>query len=665
MRRAIAPRLAVVLGYVLVAIAFAWPLPLHLGTHLTGDPGGDTGVYVWNQWVFHEELTTGNNPMATGKVLSLTSRVDLTQHNYTPFLNVLALPLIPMIGVIASFNVVFLIVCVLNALAMYGLARRVTAATRIESWLAGLVFAWSPLMIARTTGHFSIYAAAALPAFVWCLVNAERSRSMRKAALVGLCMAWAAFSDAYFGIYCVLIGLIYLGALVIHITRRERTARRAWKWVLDVAIVILAGLIAGLAFGRGGEFTLLGIPVRMRSLYNPVLILTVLVIARLVVWWRPHLTLSGTGNREPGAGSRGPGAGSLVRVVIVAVLACAGPLSPVLYGLGSRMLEGRFVNPKIFWRSSPPGVDLLAFFQPNPQHPITRWLTGDPLVTRPTIFVEYTAALSLIALAVIVFALWRAKYRPAVPWIALTVGFGLLALGPFIQVGGFNTHVPGPWALVRYAPGFGLARMPTRFAIVASMGVAVLLAGALASIGARWPHRRRQAIAVIAVLLVFELWPAPRPLYSAEISPIYDRIAADPRPVRVLVLPFGIRDGTWEIGNFRPRNLFNQTRHEKALFGGYLSRVSPRRVERLRHEYPAFDALILLSGKAPFGLEARAILEERGDRLITQGNVGYVVIDSRFVPPERAQLAIDAFKLTEVARDQHLTLYIPKANPPQ
>ena len=61
------------------------------------------------------------------------------------------------------------------------------------------------------------------------------------------------------------------------------------------------------------------------------------------------------------------------------------------------------------------------------------------------------------------------------------------------------------------------------------------MAGALAALGARWPQRRRLIGAVAAMLLVFELWPAPRTLYSAEISPIYDRIAADPRPVRVLV----------------------------------------------------------------------------------------------------------------------------------
>ena len=649
MRRAVAPPLAVVFGYVLAALAFSWPLPLHLATHLTGDPGGDTGVYVWNQWVFHEELVTGHNPLATEKILALTSRVDLTQHNYTAFLNMLALPLVSRLGIIASFNVVFLAVSVLNAVMMYGLARRVTAANRWEAWLAGLAFGWSPLMIARTTGHFSLAASAALPAFLWCLVNAECSRSTRDAALVGVCMAWAALSDAYFGIYCLIIGTLYAGAAWLKVTRHSTPAPRPWVWTLDILIVCFGGLIAGLLLGRGGEFTLLGVPIHARSLYTPVLVLTVLVIARALIWWRPHFEM--------------PDVWPLpIRATLIAALACIGPLAPVLYGLSNRVAEGQFVSPTIFWRSSPPGVDLLSFVTPNSQHPIARWLFDDPLALKPTVFVEYTASLSLVSLAIIGLAMWRVRYRPRKRWLAITIGFALLALGPFIYVAGFNTHVPGPWALMRYVPVVGLARMPTRFAVVASIGVSVLMAGALASLGARWPERRRMIGALAAMLLVFELWPAPRTLYSAEISPIYDRIAADPRPVRVLVLPFGVRDGTWETGNFRPRTLFNQTRHGKALIGGYLSRVSPRRVQKMRRDYPTLDALITLSENAPIGPDIKARLDERGDRLVTQGDVGYVVIDSRFIPPDRAQLVIDALKLREVQRDAQLTLYVPSAN---
>ncbi len=169
-------------------------------------------------------------------------------------------------------------------------------------------------------------------------------------------------------------------------------------------------------------------------------------------------------------------------------------------------------------------------------------------------------------------------------------------------------------------------------------------------------------VAVAAVLIVFELFPAPRPLYSAEISLIYDRIAADPRNVRVLSLPFGVRDGTWATGNFRPRSLFHQTRHGKPMIGGYLSRISPTRVENMRRDFPTLGALIALSEKAPIGPEVAATLRARGDRLVGQGNLGYVVIDSRHVPPDRAALVIETLKLRPVEQDRHLTLYVPAGN---
>ena len=82
-------------------------------------------------------------------------------------------------------------------------------------------------------------------------------------------------------------------------------------------------------------------------------------------------------------------------------------------------------------------------------------------------------------------------------------------------------------------------------------------------------------------------------------------------------------------------------------------------VDRMRRQFPTLDALIKLSEKAPIGSEVEAVLRERGNRLVTQANLGYVVIDSRFITPERAQLVIDAFRLRELQRDAHLTLYEP------
>ena len=147
-------------------------------------------------------------------------------------------------------------------------------------------------------------------------------------------------------------------------------------------------------------------------------------------------------------------------------------------------MDGRFVSPPILWRSSPRGVDLLAFLHPNPNHPVSRWLLGDGQAAAPVVFVEHTAALSLVALAGVALAVWRAGYRPHPAWWWMLAGSAALALGPFVIVAGTNSHVPGPWALLRYVPLVSAVRTPTRFALVAALGAAILLAGALAALGA-------------------------------------------------------------------------------------------------------------------------------------------------------------------------------------
>ena len=135
-RRGAGLHLAALAGYVATALVFSWPLALHLATHLTGPPDGDTGVYVWNQWVFqHEILVHRRLPFFTNSIFSLTQEANLSLHNYTTFQNLLALPLSGLLGVVATFNVVFLFMSVLTAHASFLLARHVTGRSA-EAWLA-------------------------------------------------------------------------------------------------------------------------------------------------------------------------------------------------------------------------------------------------------------------------------------------------------------------------------------------------------------------------------------------------------------------------------------------------------------------------------------------------------------------------------------------------
>jgi len=213
--------LAAIAGYLVVTLAFAWPLPLKLSSALTGPPSGDTGVYVWNLWVFRHELISHHaSPFFTREILSLTPSVPLTLHNYTTFANLIALPLIPRVGITATFNLIYLASGVLTAYAMFLLARDVTRATG-ESWLAGLLFGFSPALIARSTAHFSLVQAAPLPIFLLLLRRLERRGLARDAFLAGVTVAWAYTCDPYYAVYAVLLGGCYYAFKSIRVISRE------------------------------------------------------------------------------------------------------------------------------------------------------------------------------------------------------------------------------------------------------------------------------------------------------------------------------------------------------------------------------------------------------------------------------------------------------------
>jgi hypothetical protein len=192
------------------------------------------------------------------------------------------------------------------------------------------------------------------------------------------------------------------------------------------------------------------------------------------------------------------------------------------------------------------------------------------------------------------------------------------------------------------------------------MGIAMLLAGALAALGERWPQRRRAIGSAALVLLMCELVPAPRTLYSGEYSPLSAIIAADPRPVRVLNVPFGVRDGRSSAGDFSARYQFEQTRHGKPLIGGYLSRVSQRRLAGMIERYPTLGPLVSMSeGQMLSEAESVRFVDE-GPAFVTAAKVGYVLIDTSRVTPQLRALAIDAFALEALASDGPFTLYRPR-----
>ena len=633
-------------GYACAALAFSWPLPLHLSTHLTGSPAGDTGVYVWNQWVFrHELLVNRSLPYFTDSIFAFTGgHANLSLHNYTTFQNLLALPLVGLLGVVSTFNVVYLMMTVLTAYATFLLARHVTGRDA-ESWLAGLLFAWSPNLVTRGTAHFSLVAAAPLAVFILLLLRAAERERLRDAFALGATMWWAASTDVYFAVYCLIIAAIVMLARVVRVERRSPApSRRSVPWTLDVLLLCVGGLMLAMLVSGGWQFRVLGRITRVQTLYTPMLVFTALCVVRAA--WSYRAAFARVTRTD---------VWRLARATSVAGVVAAAMLSPVLYAMGVRIADGRWDSSRVFWRNSPGGVDALAFILPNPNHPLAPAALRAWLTPRPDAYPENVATLTFVALVVLAIA-WRSGWRIPRTWVALGATFGALALGPFVHIAGVNTFVPGPWALLRYVPLVGLARTPGRFSIVVMLIVAVLFASALAWIGQRWPRRRAVILGVVTALLVFELLPVPRVLYSAEVPAIYQHVADAPADVRVLELPFGVRDGTSSYGDFSARSQFFQTMHQKPLAGGYLSRISRRRIADARRD-PMVAALMTLSEDGRIDPADQDQLTLQGPALAARAHIGFVVIDRDRASLALRNFAIRAMRLQLVDADGMFELY--------
>ncbi|MCA1563187.1 MAG: hypothetical protein LC753_18155, partial [Acidobacteria bacterium] len=253
---------AALCGYACVAVLFSWPLPLHLNEVLPGRPSGDTGVYIWNLWLFRHEIVAHQTfPFFTLEILSLMPPVPLALHNYTTFANIVAFPMLPVLGTVATFNVLTIGSAVVTAYAMFVLARFRTG-DAVAGWIGGLLFGFSPFLMARSTEHFSLVMAAPLPLFSWAIYRVAEQPTPRRAAAAGGIVAWAYLCDPYYAVFCILMACFSYAYALVWLERRPSPdvpwSPLRWTSFIDLTLLCLAGLMVGVLLRGGGRVDLFG-----------------------------------------------------------------------------------------------------------------------------------------------------------------------------------------------------------------------------------------------------------------------------------------------------------------------------------------------------------------------------------------------------------------------
>jgi hypothetical protein len=180
---------------------------------------------------------------------------------------------------------------------------------------------------------------------------------------------------------------------------------------------------------------------------------------------------------------------------------------------------------------------------------------------------QYVFAALPLVLALLSMVLLR---RKTWLWAVVAAVCVIFSLGPRLYVGGVDTGVPLPYALIRSIPVFDVLRAPQRLNLISTLMIATIASLGLAERAKRFAPAARGvgALAMIA-LLVVESVRLPFPLLEIPLSPAYHIVASTPGEWSIIELPLDRFDGA----EFQ---MYSQAFHGKKILTGYLARDVPR-----------------------------------------------------------------------------------------
>jgi dolichyl-phosphate-mannose-protein mannosyltransferase len=268
------------------------------------------------------------------------------------------------------------------------------------------------------------------------------------------------------------------------------------------------------------------------------------------------------------------------------------------------------------------GADLRAYFVPD-SGLWRRWLPlPKPIFgeTEKELFPGIAGpALAVVALSAAAFRRRRIS-RWAIVYAAIAVAGFLLSLGPLVRVWGvvLTRHGPYDW-LQHVLPGMGGMRAPSRFVVIAILGLSVLAAYGASLVVKRVPPRMRAfIIALLLAGVIADGWAVPIPTVAyeprgrLEDRAIVEWLRAMPTGP-VLHLP--LMTAQFQELHYQYATLF----HGHPMINGFTGWASPLQ-ELLRHprspiydydRYPATVAMLRSLG-------VRYVFVHPGDYNITQ-----------------------------------------------
>jgi hypothetical protein len=552
----------VTLVYFALTILLTWPL----AAGLTRDIPGDFGDPLFTAWAMAWGATHLGPGWWSANIFAPHPLALAYSEHFLPqalqALPVYAATHNPIIG----YNLVFLSTFVVSGLGMFLLGRELTG-SRAAGFIAGLAFAFSPFRVASMP-HLQVLSSAWMPLVIYGL--RRHFATGRALPLAGAAAAWIV-QNLSCGYY-----LLFFSPIVLLYIAWEMTVRKLWT---NRQAIVGIGAAGAVVFAATVPFLLPYLELR-RLGFNPrSLTETKKFSADVYAYFTadPNLRLWG-----PIASAWQEAEGVLFPGLTILVLAAFGALRG---GAIERAAPATTLPPRR-WSATDYGLLFLT---------LACWLAVVGLLLGGSIrmpglrVTELSRTIVFASAATVALLVASARARAAAAaWVRspagifsiITIFAAAMSLGPEIHAKGRTIADTSLYAaFYHYVPGYDGVRVPARFAMIVTLGLA-----ALAALGAAALDRRRRhvVVALAGLLIVVEaaaipipmnenstrygqpgLAPLPPRLETGDTLPaVYRFIAELPDESVIIELPLG--EPAFDI-----RYMFYSTEHWKRLVNGY------------------------------------------------------------------------------------------------